>query len=483
MGSPDEARHGGSDAVPMAVASPPRPGPAVPDTHLTLPAPDAVLAALGTPKAGLAPAEAALRLRRDGPNLLPEGQRRSLVRQFLDQLTHFFALMLWTAAALALVGGMPALAIAIVVVIVVNGAFSFIQEYRAEQATRALAALLPQTAVVLRGERNVTVPVADIVAGDLLLLREGDRIAADARVIRSDGIHVDNSTMTGESEPVERSAAGLTAAPADIVDAGNIVLGGTYVASGAATAAVIATGARTRLGGIARITEDVHRRPSPLRTELNRAVRLLAAFAVGAGAVFFGVSVAAGMPAHDGFLFSVGVIVALVPEGLLPTLTLALAMGASRMAQRKALVRHLEAVETIGATTVICTDKTGTLTENQMTASALAIAGVRFSVSGSGYDPAGAVLVGERPVRDEEARLLAPLARVAALCGNARVSEHDGRYALRGRSDRGRARRPRAQGRRRARGRGAHRPAPPRAALRLDEAPHEHGARDTRRHV
>jgi magnesium-transporting ATPase (P-type) len=148
------------------------------------------------------------------------------------------------AAGLALVGGMPSLVLAIAVVIVVNGTFSFVQEYRAERSPRALAALLPQAAVVHRGDRKVTVPAADVVVGDLLMLREGDRVPADARVIRSDGLRVDNSTMTGESEPVDRDASPLSAPVDDIAHVGNILLGGTFVASGAATAAVVATGAR-----------------------------------------------------------------------------------------------------------------------------------------------------------------------------------------------------------------------------------------------
>ena len=404
------------------------PPPASSASPFTLYAADEVLARLQTPRSGLTAAEAALRLARDGRNELPESGGRGRLRQFADQMLHFFALMLWSAAGLALVGGMPALAAAIVAVIVVNGIFSFIQEYRAERATQALAALLPQTAVVHRDGRDVTVAVTDVVVGDLVVLREGVRIPADARLIRSDGLRVDNSTMTGESEPVDRDSAALAGRVDDIAHAGNMLLGGTHVASGAGVAAVVATGARTRLGGIARITGSLHRRPSPLRTEMNRAVRLIAALAVLAGAVFFGVSLSLGMPAHDGFLLSVGVIVALVPEGLLPTLTLALAMGASRMAGRGALVRHLEAVETIGATTVICTDKTGTLTANQMTASAAVIGGRRFSLAGTGYDPAGAVMLGERPAGADELRLLEPLARAAALCGDARIAERDGRH-------------------------------------------------------
>lgn len=271
---------------------------------------------------------------------------------------HFFALLLWVAAVLAFVGRMPQLGWAIIAVVVVNGAFSFVQEYRAERATRALAALLPEAARVLRDGRKAQVPAGELVPGDVVLLREGDRVSVDARVLRSDDLKVDNAALTGESEPVPRNVEALAAAPSDPAEAPNLVFAGTYVTSGSGRAVVVATGARTRLGGISRLTE-VSRRPTPLRIDLDRSVRTIGAFALATGVVFFGVSLALGTPAKAGFLFAIGVIVALVPEGLLPTLTLSLAMSATRMARRGALVRHLEAVETLGSTTVICSDKTG----------------------------------------------------------------------------------------------------------------------------
>jgi Ca2+-transporting ATPase len=287
------------------------------------------------------------------------------------------------AAALAFVGGMPQLGWAIIAVVAINGAFSFVQEYRAERATRALSALLPETATVLRDGRPTPVPATELVPGDLVLLREGDRVSADGRMLHSDGLQVDNSTLTGESESVARDAGPTSARPADPLEATNLVFAGTYVAAGSGRAVVAATGAATRLGGIARLTGEVARRPTPLRVDLDRSVRIIGGLAMAAGVGFFAVSLALGTPARDGFLFAVGVIVALVPEGLLPTLTLSLAMSATRMAHRGALVRHLEAVETLGSTMVICSDKTGTITANEMTARAVAVADARYQVSGS----------------------------------------------------------------------------------------------------
>ncbi|MGZ8688686.1 MAG: cation-translocating P-type ATPase, partial [Gaiellaceae bacterium] len=398
----------------------------------TVISPEQVLESLASSREGLAAPDAAARLARGGANVLPTPRGPGLARQLVGQLVHFFALMLWAAAVLALIGGMPVLAAAIVVVIVVNGVFSFAQEYRAERSIRALSRLLPETAVVRRDGRKSRVPAAELVPGDVVVLAEGDSISADARVIRAAGLRVDNSLLTGESEPVERIAGPLDEEPGDLVDANNIVFAGTYAASGSGIAVVVTTGMHTRLGAISKLTGEVVRRPTPLRVEMNRAVRLIAGFAVVAGVVFFGISVALGTPARDGFLFSVGVIVALVPEGLLPTLSLSLAMSATRMAQSGALVRRLESVETLGSTTVICTDKTGTLTANEMTARGIVTRGHVYRVTGSGYDPRGALTIDGRPLDTPALQRVEPLLRAVALCSDARVELRDGRWRCTG---------------------------------------------------
>lgn len=392
-------------------------------------APDPALAELETTIEGLSADGAAARLARTGPNELPKPHGPGLMRQFVDQLLHFFAVILWVAAALAFVGGMPQLGVAIIVVIVMNGAFSFAQEYRAERAVRALSALLPDRVLVRRGGRKHAVAARELVPGDIVLLREGDRISADARVVDSQGLKVDMSTLSGESKPVERVTHALADTPADPLDAPNLVFAGTFVTSGAGTVAVVTTGGATRLGGISRLTGEVVRRPTPLRLQLNRAVRVIAAFAVGTGLVFLAIALGLGTPARDGFLFSVGVIVALVPEGLLPTLSLSLAMSATRMARRGALVRRLESVETLGCTTVICTDKTGTITTNQMTVKVVVVPHGRYTTTGSGYDPTGTILTAdERPLTEEEWTDVRRLLHTAALCGDARVERRNGRW-------------------------------------------------------
>ena len=249
-----------------------------------------VLESLKTQPAGLSLDGAEARLARDGPNLLPTPKGPSLARQFGQQLTHGFALMLWVASILAFVARLPELGWAIAVVVLVNGSFSFLQEYRAERATQALGALLPERALVLREGRKQQVPAEALVRGDVVLLREGDRVSADVRIIESHGLKVDNSSLTGESEPLERRSGKLPAAPGDVLEADNVAFAGTFVTSGSGTAVVVATGAETRLGGISALTGGIVRRPSPLQIQLGRMVRVIGAVAVAAGVIFFLVS-------------------------------------------------------------------------------------------------------------------------------------------------------------------------------------------------
>jgi calcium-translocating P-type ATPase len=302
---------------------------------------------------GLTGEEAAARLARDGPNIMPSARRTPAVVLLLRQLVHFFALLLWCASGLALLAGMPELAVAIVVVVLLNGAFAFAQEYRADKAAQRLRELIPAKVVVRRDGRRMTIDAAELVAGDVVLLEAGDRISADLRLEDVHALGVNESMLTGESRPA-RPAAGDTA------------YAGTFVVEGQAEGVVTATGGRTRLAGIARLTREATRPPSPLSRHLAKVTRVVAGIALAVGVAFFGLAQLLGMSPGDSFLFALGVTVALVPEGLLPTVTLSLARSAQRMAGRNALVRHLEAVETLGAATFICTDKTGTLTRNEM---------------------------------------------------------------------------------------------------------------------
>ena len=408
-------------------------GPAASEAPLSLQAAarlesQALMRLLRTREEGLSAEEAAAILQLVGPNRLPRPADRSIVWRLISQLTHFFAMMLWIAAALAAIGGMPQLAIAIVLVVLINGVFSFAQEERASKAAAAILELVPVAADVMRDGRRTRVDAEVLVPGDIVLLREGDRISADARLITTDELLVDASTLTGESVPVARTASPLDSDPEPLSGAEDLVFAGTHVVAGSATAIVLRTGSTTMLGGIARMTGSVVRRPTPLQLDLHRTVKIVAAFAVSAGLVFFCVSLWLGSPARDGFLFAVGVIVALVPEGLLPTVTLALAMSALRMSRSGALVRRPEAVETLGATTVICSDKTGTMTTNQMTVRVLATSKARVRATGLGWGPGGSLFAGDRPVSEAERARLSPILRAAALCGDAELEGVGGRW-------------------------------------------------------
>ncbi|MGN8245808.1 cation-translocating P-type ATPase [Cellulomonas soli] len=356
------------------------------------------------PGAGLTAAQAARRLLDDGPNLMPAPARPHPVRQLAAQMTHRFAGMLWAAAALAVLARMTTLAVAIVVVVLVNGVFAFGQEYRADRAAERLGSLVPSRVRVRRDGHPVTCDATDVVAGDLVLLSAGDRVCADLRLVEGHALAVDESLLTGESVAVRPTVGGR-------------LLCGTFVVEGEAEAVVELTGARTRLAGIAALTTATARDRTPLARELDRVVRTVSTVAVVVGVALGGGAALLGLDLVDGFLLGLGVMVALVPEGLLPTVTLSLARAAQRMAGRHALVRRLDAVETLGATTFICTDKTGTLTLNHMTVARVWTPAGEQVLDSSDYDPGPAL----PPPQRDTVRLAA---RTAALCVQGRAVHH-----------------------------------------------------------
>ncbi len=329
------------------------------------------LQSLSTSENGLASVEAARRLREYGENRLVELGVESEWRRVAREFTHFFALILWVAAALAFFAesrnpgeGMWQLGAAIVAVILINGAFSYWQEYRAEKAIDALRKLLPQIVKVMRDGQLTTELGERLVPGDVILLEAGDNVPADCRLIAGNNVRVNASTITGESLPKARTAE--QGGEGNLLETRNVLLAGTSLVSGDARALVFATGMHTEFGKIAHLTQTADKTVSHLQTEIARLSRLVAVFATGLGMLFFAIGVFLGLPFWANLMFAIGIIVANVPEGLLPTVTLSLAMATQRMARRNALIRHLPAVETLGATTVICSDKTGTLTQNRM---------------------------------------------------------------------------------------------------------------------
>jgi calcium-translocating P-type ATPase len=324
---------------------------------------------LKTSRRGLTSREAARRLVAYGPNELRRRGGRTWRRELARQFTHPLALLLWAAAALALATNTILLAAAILGVIVLNAGFAFWQEQHAERAVEVLRDYLPQRTNVLRDGRWVGVEVRELVPGDVMLIKEGDAISADARLLDGE-LTVDISTLTGESTPVERRA-GAADHDESLLAARDLVFSGTMAITGSAQALVYRTGMTTELGRIAALTERVGREESPLERQVRDVARLIAVVSTVIGLAFLPIGMLAGLSLQGAFVFAIGLLVANVPEGLLPTVTLALAMAVRDLARRGALVRRLSAVETLGCTDVICTDKTGTLTRNQMTVSVL----------------------------------------------------------------------------------------------------------------
>ncbi len=417
----------------------------------------AVYAALGTDPQGLPNIEAEQRLAQFGPNELPKPPQRPLWLRFTDQLTHFMALLLWVAGILAFISHTAALGWAIWAVIWINAIFSFWQEFRAEQALSALKNVLPSQVRVLRQGDLRQIPARELVRGDVIHLEEGDRVSADARLVSAESLYLDVSVLTGESLPVARNPHPVrqretrsvrggkflerqgehpqheNTNPADIA---NLVLAGSTVAAGRGIAVVYATGTHTEFGHVAHLTTGIQPEPSTLEVQVSHMVRVITAIALAMGGlIFLLTSWLVGMELRESFIFAIGIIVALVPEGLLPTVTLSLAIGVQRMVRRNALVRRLSAVETLSAVDVICTDKTGTLTKNEMTVRYLwlppdpnapavldedqALLPGEIRVTGAGYDPTvGQVhLPTDSPLTWKAHLLLTG----AALCSNARL--------------------------------------------------------------
>jgi len=361
--------------------------------------PDQLFQELNSRPEGLAQDEVALRLGVYGPNVLQEVKGKPLILKFLANFTHMMAIMLWLAGIGAFIAKMPELGIAVWSVNIINGGFSFFQEFRAEKATQALKKILPSQSRVMRNGEEASILAQDLVPGDVIFLQEGDNIPADCRLLNSSDLRVNQSTLTGESHPVNRSAEPVSGEDMTRTDIPNLIFAGTFVAAGSGKAIVYATGMNTNFGHIAQMTQALKEELSPLQKEMKNATKIVTIIAMGVGLVFLiAARLMVNIPLLDSFIFTLGMVVAFVPEGMLPTVTLALAMGTQRMAKRNALIKKLSAVETLGCTNVICTDKTGTLTQNEMTVRAVWVpasyasepyAGREIAVGGTGYEPTG----------------------------------------------------------------------------------------------
>lgn len=374
---------------------------------------------------GISEEEAKKRLEEFGLNEIKEIRQTPLILKFLANFYHLFAILLWVGGILAFVGRLPELGWAIFAVIVINAVFSFWQEYKAEKATEALKKMLPSYAKVIRQGELKKILANELVPGDLVILEEGDNISADGRLIEEIEMRVNQATLTGESLAVRKSTE-IPHTDINPIESPNLIFAGTSVAAGTGKAIVYATGMKTEFGKIANLTQTVVDELSPLQKEMGRVTQIVAVLAIGLGIIFFVLGSIRGMSFMQRFLFSIGIIVANVPEGLLPTITLSLAMGVQRMAKRHALVKKLSSVETLGSTTVICTDKTGTLTQNEMTVRELFANGKRYDLTGVGYIPEGAILYKDEILgRKDIDKDLGNLLRAIILCNNAKLTESD----------------------------------------------------------
>lgn len=378
---------------------------------------------------GLTDDEAKKRFEIYGPNKIIEKRKRPLIFRFLDNFIHLLALILWLAAALCFIPrvNMPQLGYAIILVIIINAIFSFLQEFRAEKALEALKKMLPSYSNVLRNGEIKKVLSEELVPGDILVLEEGDNISADARLIEAYDVRTNNSVLTGESDPQKKVTIPILNENIDPLRLQNVVYMGTNISYGTGKAIVFATGMNTQFGKIANLTLTVKETLSPLQKEINKVSQVLAYIAVGIGTLFFIMSltvVKLGFLAA--FIFAIGCIVAFVPEGLLPTVTLSLALGVQRMAKRNAIIKKLSSVETLGCTTVICTDKTGTLTQNEMTVKEVWADSKNYEVSGVGYEPSGDLLSnGKKLLSADYSKTITTFAKAMSYCNNARLFLND----------------------------------------------------------
>lgn len=369
---------------------------------------------LHSSKNGLSDEEAAKRLKKYGLNTIKKAATESEWRTFFKNFTSMMAILLWISGLIAIVSGTIELGIAIWLVNIINGLFSFWQEKAAKRATDALNKMLPTYVEVIRSGKKKQVDSKNLVPGDVFVLQAGNSIPADARILSASSMQVDQSALNGESVP-ESKTTKYDPGEGEYAES-NLVYSGTTVGAGNARAIAFATGMNTEFGRIASLTQKQEKTSSPLTAELNRLTKQISIIAITIGVIFFIAAIFfVKYPLAKAFIFALGMIVAFIPEGLLPTVTLSLAQGVKRMAKKHALVKELNSVETLGETTVICSDKTGTLTQNQMTIHYLWTPAGEYQVTGNGYVNNGKVEFNKQQLWYEENPDLHKLVQIAAL--------------------------------------------------------------------
>ena len=383
---------------------------------------DKVFDELKTSANGLTTEEAKLRLKKYGYNKLSEKRQIPFIHKFIKNLKDLFGILLLVAAILSYFSGSPELALIILAVVFVNIFVSIFQESRAEKAMETLKSWMPEYAKVIRDGELKKISVKEIVPGDIIFLEEGDRVPADARLIEAFDLWTNNVPLTGESEPQPRVAETVKVVEKAYLYSPNLVFMSTSVAKGQGKAVVYSTGMDTQFGKIASLTQTIKEEDSPLQKEIALTAKYDFIIAVVVGAVFFAVSyLFLGASIQTSFLFMIGVMVACVPEGLQVTVSSALAINVLKMVKQHVVVKRLSAVQTLGSVTVICTDKTGTITKGEMTVNKLWVFDEVVDVSGVGYKPEGDFTVNGQPLQDKQVSSLEKLLEIAALCNGAKL--------------------------------------------------------------
>ena len=387
---------------------------------------------LGVGENGLSTVEARRRLLEYGPNILTSSKKPSIPSRFASQLKNWLNILLLVASALSIgsgvVGNDPGslrFGLVLIVVVLLNALFSMVQEYRAERVVQAISRLIPAKAKLSRNGQVIEVGVSEIVPGDLVVLEEGDEVPADIRLVSAFEVSVNNSSLTGESEPQRRFATisrdTNVTTPTELL---NILFAGTTVVSGVARGVVLQTGANTQFGRIVSLSGQIKEPPSELQNEIGHVGRLTLIVAIIVGALFFGIALAfVGLTVTESVLIAIAVMVSLVPEGMQLTVSLSLALTAMKMAKRNVVVKRLSSVETLGSMTILCVDKTGTVTSGEMMVQKVwMVPEEMFEVSGDGYSPDGIITASGQRLESHQAERLERLLKVAGFCNNAKLS-------------------------------------------------------------
>ncbi|MFC0524078.1 calcium-translocating P-type ATPase, SERCA-type [Pontibacillus salicampi] len=383
-------------------------------------------------KEGLSEKQAKERLRKFGPNVLKESAGTNFVMLFFRQFQDFMVLVLLAATLISGLLGEYVDAIAIMAIVLMNGVLGFIQEQKAEKSLAKLKELSAPQAQVLREGVWRKVPSAELVIGDVVKISTGDRLSADIRLTTVKGLEMEESALTGESLPVSKHANELSGTEVELGDQRNMVFSGTLATRGSAVGVIVGTGMDTAMGQIATLLVSTERMPTPLERKLAELGKILIITALVLTAIVVMLGVYQGHPLYNMFLAGVSLAVAAIPEGLPAIVTVALSLGVQRMIRRKAIVRKLSAVETLGCATVICSDKTGTMTENQMTVQKLETLEEAFLVTGEGYGTDGSFFDGNNQVEPDNVPVMYQLLLYGALCNNAELSVKEDRYTVNG---------------------------------------------------